>query len=95
MLWGRAGELAGEPGRAYDRDMAPDRIRDLIHAIPFKPFTVELGSGKCVPVKHPDYVALSPAGRTLVVHDDEERMEIIDVFLITNARIEQADATKV
>ena len=75
--------------------MAPDRIRDLIHAVPFKPFVVELGSGKRVPVKHPDYVALSPAGRTLVVHDDEERMEIIDVFLITSATVEGADATKV
>ncbi len=75
--------------------MAPDRIHDLIHAIPFKPFVVELGSGKRVPVIHPDYVALSPAGRTLVVHNDEERMEIIDVFLITSATVEGADATKV
>ena len=75
--------------------MAPDRIRELIHTVPFKPFVVELGSGKRVPVKHPDYVALSPAGRTLVVHDDEERMEIIDVFLITSATAEGVDATKV
>ena len=75
--------------------MAPDRIRDLIHAIPFKPFVVELGSGRCVPVKHLDYVLLSPAGRTLIVHDDESKMEIIDVFLITSATVEGADATKV
>ena len=75
--------------------MAPDRIRELIHAVPFQPFVVELGSGKCVPVKHPDYVLLSPAGRTLVVHDDEEHMEIIDVFLITSVTVERADATKV
>ena len=74
--------------------MLPDRIRELIHTIPFRPFVVELGSGKCVTVKHPDYVSLSPAGRTLVVHDDEERMEIIDVFLITSATVEKADATK-
>lgn len=75
--------------------MAPDRIRDLIRAIPFKPFIVELGSGKRVAVKHTDYVSLSPAGRTLVVHDDDEHMEIIDVFLITNISINGADATKV
>ena len=75
--------------------MAPDRIRDLIHAIPFKPFVVGLGSGKRVPVKHLDYVLLSPAGRTLIVHDDEAKMEIIDVFLITSATVEGADATKV
>jgi hypothetical protein len=75
--------------------MAPDRLRDLIRAVPFKPFIVELGSGRRVPVKHSDYVSLSPAGRTLVVHDDDDHMEIIDVFLITNVSIEGADATKV
>jgi len=75
--------------------MAPDRIRDLLKAIPFEPFTVELGSGKRVPLKHPDYALLSPAGRTLVVHNDEEHMEIIDVFLITNASLQKADPTQV
>lgn len=75
--------------------MAPDRIRELIHAVPFHPFVVELGSGKCVPVKHPDYVLLSPAGRTLIIHDDEQRMEMIDVFLITSVTVEKADPTKV
>ena len=87
--------LAVANGRAYGRTMLPDRIRELIHAIPFQPFVVELGSGKCVPVKHPDYVLLSPGGRTLVVHNDEQRMETIDVFLITSVSVEKADATKV
>ncbi len=87
--------LAVANERAYDRDMLPDRIRELIHAIPFQPFVVELGSGKCVPVKHPHYVLLSPGGRTLIVHNDEQRMEMIDVFLITSVSVEKADATKV
>ena len=75
--------------------MLPDRIRELIHTVPFQPFVVELGSGKCVPVKHPDYVLLSPGGRTLIVHNDEQRMEMIDAFLITSVSVEKADATKV
>ena len=75
--------------------MPPDRIRELIHTVPFQPFVVELGSGKCVPVKNPDYVLLSPGGRTLIVHNDEQRMEMIDAFLITSVSVEKADATKV
>ena len=75
--------------------MASDGIRELIRAVPFRPFTVELGSGKRVFVQHSDYVALSPAGRTLVVHDNEENMEIIDVFLITNVSVERADPAEV
>ena len=74
--------------------MAPDRIRQLIRTIPFKPFTVELGSGKRVFAKHADYVSLSPAGRTLVIHDDDDNMEIIDVFLITNVSVPETDPAK-
>ena len=75
--------------------MLPDRIRELIHTVPFQPFVVELGSGNCVPVKHPDYVLLSPGGRTLIVHNDEQRMEMIDAFLVASVSVEKADATKV
>ena len=75
--------------------MLPDRIRELIHTVPFQAFVVELGSAKCVPVKLPDYVLLSPGGRTLIVHNDEQRMEMIDAFLITSVSVEKADATKV
>jgi hypothetical protein len=64
--------------------MAPDRVRDALKATPFRPFTAELPNGKRVPVKHPDYAHLSPAGRTLIVDDDHDGMEMIDVFLITN-----------
>ncbi|HEX8296355.1 MAG TPA: hypothetical protein VF593_08655 [Chthoniobacteraceae bacterium] len=75
--------------------MAADRIRNLLTATPFHPFTVELGSGKRVLVRHPDYASLSPAGRTLVVQDTEENMEIIDVFLITNASLEKVNPAEV
>jgi hypothetical protein len=68
----------------YKGGMAPDRLRDALKTAPFRPFNVELPNGKKVPVKHPDYAFLSPAGRTLIVEKDNEGMEMIDVFLITN-----------
>ena len=65
--------------------MAPDKLREALDAAPFRPFTVELAGGKRVPVKHVDYTRLSPAGRTLIVFtDDDDSMEMIDVFLISN-----------
>ena len=70
--------------------MAPDRLRQQLHTLPFVPFTVELASGKRVRIQHPDYAALSPAGSTLVVFTDPEdkNMEVLDVFLITNLSVE-------
>lgn len=76
--------------------MAPDRLRDQLNFTPFRPFVVELGSGKRVRIEHPDFAMLSPGGRTLVVfhrddptrEDDDGAMEIIDIFLITNLSME-------
>ena len=65
--------------------MAPDQVRKVLQAVPFRPFTVEIGGQRRVPVKHTDYAQLSPAGRTLVVFsDDDDAADIIDVFLITS-----------
>ena len=64
--------------------MAPDQVRKILNAVPFRPFTVEIAGGREVPVKHIDYAQFSPAGRTLVVFSDEDdAADIIDVFLIT------------
>jgi hypothetical protein len=77
--------------------MAPDRLRKQLTMLPFRPLTVELASGKRIHVEHPDFAALSPAGRTLVVFhretdfveaEDDGAMEIIDVFLISNLSVE-------
>ena len=74
--------------------MAPDRLRHALKSAPFRPFTVELPNAKRIFVKHPDYAHLSPAGRTLIVDDDNDGMEMIDVFLITNLSFEGADSPK-
>ena len=64
--------------------MSPDRLREKIHATPFVSFTVAMAGGKRVRVKARDYVILSPAGRTLIVYDDTERVEMLDVSQITD-----------
>ncbi|MEA3210272.1 MAG: hypothetical protein QOE70_3329 [Chthoniobacter sp.] len=75
--------------------MAPDRLREALRALPFQPFTVEIAGGKRVRVKHSDYAYLSPAGRTLAVYgDDDEWLEMIDVFLITNLSFGRARSTR-
>jgi len=71
--------------------MAPDQVRKVLNAVPFRPFKVEIAGGREVPVKHLDYAQLSPAGRTLVVFsDDDDAADIIDVFLITRLSLAKA-----
>ena len=68
--------------------MSPDRIREKIHATSFVPFVVEMMGGKRVRVKGRDYVILSPAGRTLIVYDDMERVEMLEVSQIADIAID-------
>ena len=58
-----------------------DEIRKLYHAAPFKPFDLVLTNGRTVPVKHPEFMALSPSGRTVVVFEQDGHLAI-DVPLI-------------
>ncbi len=75
--------------------MAPDQVRKVLQAVPFRPFTVEIGGQRRVPVKHTDYAQLSPAGRTLVVFsDDDDAADIIDVFLIKNLSLAKTPARR-
>lgn len=73
--------------------MTHERIRDLLHAVPFAPFAVQLASGRSLPVPHPDFASLSPTGRTMVIHTKNDGLEIVDVILITSVSI-QPDRNK-
>ncbi|MGI8481760.1 MAG: hypothetical protein ACR2MF_06835 [Chthoniobacterales bacterium] len=66
--------------------MKIDEIRKLYHAAPFKPFEIVLTNGRHVPVKHPEFMALSPSGRTVVVFEPDGHLAI-DVPLIIAAKI--------
>lgn len=66
--------------------MAPDRVRELLRAAPFRPFTVHTADGKALTIRHPDFASLSPAGMTLVVYEMEgegDRMHVLDLILVT------------
>lgn len=55
-------------------------IRAATHARPFRPFYLCLGDGSAVRVSHPDFIALSPTGRTVAV--ETESSHLLDVNAI-------------
>jgi hypothetical protein len=75
--------------------MSPDRIREKIHATPFVPFFVEMLGGKRVRVRAREFVILSPAGRTLIVFDNSERVEMLDVSQIRDISDDAAESAAV
>jgi hypothetical protein len=59
-----------------------DGIREVMRRTPLRPFTVRMTSGTRVEVPHPDFAALTPSGRRLVVTHDDDSIEILDTLMI-------------
>jgi len=66
------------------------QMKELQHAYntqPFEPFVIHIADGRKVRVDHPDFMALSSAGRSTVVYDKTGGFEIIDVLLISSLKV--------
>jgi hypothetical protein len=67
--------------------MRPEALVERLKAQPFRPFTLVTADGAKFRVDHPEWVATT--GRTAVVLDADENMNILDVALITRAEVEK------
>ena len=70
------------------------KLREVMHAAPFQPFTIHVADGRSVDVPHPDFIALMGNGRTAIVTCPDERAMpsflLIDVPLITQLEVQGA-----
>lgn len=67
--------------------MTSDKLKVLYDAQPFQPFTLHLADGREIPVLHREFIASAPSGRTLVVFQPDDSMNIIDLLLVTDIEI--------
>jgi hypothetical protein len=67
--------------------MTVDQLNNVLHAAPFRPFTIHMGDGRAFLVRHPDYLSRSPSGRTVVVHEDDESFSVLDLPLVTELEV--------
>ena len=64
--------------------MTIDQLRQMHHAHPFRPFRMHLADGRHLEVHHPDFLAYTTTGRTVVVTRVDETFEVIDLLLVTS-----------
>lgn len=57
-------------------------IRAALRAEPFRPFDFCLADGRRIPVKHPEFVAMTP--RVVVVLDEDSYSRTIEPLLIVS-----------
>src|SRR5437773_10383137 len=57
-------------------------VREALHKQPFEPFVIRLADGRSLPVRHPDFVALTP--RRVIVGAEDDSWNIIEPLLIVS-----------
>lgn len=63
--------------------MTVDELRKALFAKPFVPFVIRTVGGNVLPIDHPEFVALSPGGRTIAVFSTTDNaFEIVDTLMI-------------
>jgi hypothetical protein len=67
--------------------MTVEQLKSAVSASPFRPFTIHMADGRSFHVRHPDFIARSPSGRTLIVYRDDESHSVLDMLLVTELEV--------
>jgi hypothetical protein len=67
--------------------MTIERVREFYDAQPFRPFVIHLADGRQIPVHHRDFMMAAPSGRTIVVQQPDDSLNVIDLLLVTDLEI--------
>jgi hypothetical protein len=66
--------------------MTIEQLRAMHQARPFQPFDIHLADGRTLSVRHPEFLAQSPAGRTIAVGHTNGTLEIVDLLLVVSLK---------
>ena len=70
--------------------MTVEQLRTLSNAQPFRPFAIHLADGREIAVQHPEFIMTVPSGRTVVVAQPDDTLNIVDLLLVTDLEIKPA-----
>lgn len=72
--------------------MITDKIREAMHAAPFRPFLVDLADGRSFLVRHSDFIAVAPGGAEATIYDDDGS-NTINLILVTSLSVPNPPAS--
>lgn len=67
--------------------MTIDRVREFYDMTPFRPFTIHLADGRSIRVHHREFIMATPSGRTVIVCQPDDTLNVVDVELVTDIEI--------
>ena len=72
--------------------MTLEQLRKVQQARPFRPFSLHLADGRRIYVRHNEFLARSPSGRTVIVYGDEDSFDIVDLLLVTRIEVGHSES---
>jgi hypothetical protein len=67
--------------------MTTDALREAIRTR--RPFRITITDGRTLDVPHAEFVSISPSGRILYIAEENDRLEALDVLMITGVQQER------
>jgi hypothetical protein len=64
--------------------MTIEQLRAAFQATPFRPFILHLADGRQITVASREFIMAVPSGRTAVVCQPDDTLNIIDLLLVTD-----------
>lgn len=72
--------------------MTIEQLRAAYQAQPFRPFIMHLADGREIPGHSPEFMLTVPSGRTIVVAQPDDTVNIIDLLLVTDVEFKPGGA---
>jgi hypothetical protein len=60
-----------------------EELSRLVTQIPFVPFTIEMSSGRRIPVRSREHIIVGSKGRLVVIEDDQGVFDMVPILHIT------------
>jgi len=67
--------------------MTTEQFANVLRQAPFRPFTIHMADGRVFHVSHPDFVARSKSGRTVIVFGDGDEFSALDLLLMSELEV--------
>lgn len=67
--------------------MTSEQLKATIRQQPFRPFTIRMVDGLAFTVTHPDFVMVSPTGRTAILFEPDDSYRVVDLMLMNELEV--------
>ena len=67
--------------------MTIEQMRSFYNAQPFRSFLVHLADGRAIPVNHREFIMSVPSGRTVIICQPDDTVNVVDPLLVTDLEI--------